>query len=176
AERPLAEEADRDAVGPERLRREPGAGGDPCRAADDRIRAEVAVRVVGDVHRAALALAVALLLAEQLAVHEAHVRALRDAVAVAGVRRRDRVVAAQRRADADGDRLLADIEVRQAGHLRREVELVRLRFEGADAQHALGHLERELPRDRKPRLGGHQATDPLTPAAAASTSNTIAKS
>src|SRR5262249_42880238 len=109
-------------------------------------------------------------------VHEAHVRALRDAVAVAAVRGGDRVVSAQRRAHADGDRLLADVEVRQAGHLRREVELVRLRLEGTDAQHALGHLERELPRDRQPRPGGPQAAAPWTPASAASTSNTIAKS
>src|SRR3954447_1691951 len=176
AERALAEEADRDPVGPERFPEEAGAGADPRRSADDRVRAEVAVRVVGDVHRAALALAVALLLAEQLAVHEPHVGALGDAVAVAAMRGGDRVVAAQRRADADRDRLLADVEMSQARHLRREVELVRLRLEGADAEHALDHRERELPLDRKLRLGGHQATDPLTPAIAASTSKTMAKS
>src|SRR5438067_12271497 len=170
AERPLAEEADRDAVGAERLRREAGTGRDPRRAADDRVRAQVAVRVVGDVHRAALALAVALFLPEQLAVHEPHVGALRDAVAVAAVRRGDRVVAPERRADTDGDRLLADVQEREARHLRREVELVRLRLEGADAEHPLGHVERELPLDRELRLGGHQATDPFTPAIAASTS------
>src|SRR5256885_651532 len=64
AERALAEKTARDAVGAERLRREARARGDPRRAADDRIRTEVAVRVVGDVHRAALALAVALLAPE----------------------------------------------------------------------------------------------------------------
>src|SRR3954454_16371103 len=171
AERALAEEADGDAVGAEPLRRHSRAGRHPGGAADDRIRAEVAVGVVGDVHRAALAPAVALLLAEQLAEHQPRVRALRDAVAVAAVRRRDRVVPAERGADADGDRLLADVEVRQPGHLRRPVELVRLLLERADAQHLLGHVQRQLPRDRQARrLGGHQATLPLTPAIDASTS------
>src|SRR2546423_1297120 len=94
AERALAEETDRDAVGAERLRREARARGDPRRAADDRIRSEVAVRVVGDVHRAALALAVALLAPEKLAVHQPHVGALGDAVDVASGRGGDRVVTA----------------------------------------------------------------------------------
>src|SRR5579884_1801952 len=170
AECALAEEADGDAVGAERPRGEAGARRDAGGAADDRVRAEVAVRVVGDVHRAALAAAVALLPAEELAVHEPHVGALGDAVAVPAVRRGDRVVAAERRADADRDRLLADVEMREAGHLRRQVELVRLLLEGADAQHALRHRERELARDRQVRRRGHQATDPLTPACAASTS------
>src|SRR5207302_5830699 len=118
----------------------------------------------------ALALAVALFLAEGLAVHEPRVGALRDAVAVSAMGRGDRVVAAQRRADADGDGLLADVQVCQARHLRREVELIRLRLEGADPQHPLGHLERELPLDREARLGRHHATEPLTPAIVASTS------
>src|SRR6185437_8612348 len=113
--------ADRDAVGAERLRREPRAGRDARGAADDRVRAEVAVRMVGDVHRAALAAAIALLLAEQLAVHATHVGALRDAVAVAAVRGGNRVVLPQCGADADRDRLFADVQVRQPGHLRGEV-------------------------------------------------------
>ena len=88
AERAVAEEADRDLAGAALLGRERGAGRDPGRAADDRVRAEVAVGVVGDVHRAALAAAVAGLLAEQLGEHPADVGALGQAVAVAAVRAR----------------------------------------------------------------------------------------
>src|SRR6266508_2552130 len=53
---------------------------------------EVRVLVVGNVHRAALAAAVALLLAEELAEHTVDRRALRQAVAVAAVGARDVVV------------------------------------------------------------------------------------
>src|SRR3954471_2920518 len=129
AERTLAEEADRDLVRAPALGRQRGAGGDAGRAADDRVRAEVAVLVVGDVHRAALATAVAGLLAEQLREHPADLGALREAVAMPTVRRRDPVVAAERRADTDGHALLADVEVREAGHLRAPVEIVRLLLE-----------------------------------------------
>src|SRR5438552_1529150 len=59
AERALADEAHGDLVGAAALCGEGGAGRDPGRAADDRVRAQVAVRVVGDVHRAAFALAIA---------------------------------------------------------------------------------------------------------------------
>src|SRR4051794_29031433 len=85
AERALAEEADGDTIGAEHLRAEAGSGRDPGRPADDRVRAEIAVRVVGDVHRPALAPAVALLLAEQLAEHQPRIGALRDTVAVAAM-------------------------------------------------------------------------------------------
>src|ERR671937_601693 len=63
AERALAEEADGDLVGASQLRALRRAGRDPRGAAHDRVRTEVAVLVVGDVHRAALAAAVARLLA-----------------------------------------------------------------------------------------------------------------
>src|SRR5439155_18447614 len=54
----VAEERDRDLVRPELLRGERGTGGDGDPAADDPIRAEVALRRVGDMHRAAPAAAV----------------------------------------------------------------------------------------------------------------------
>src|SRR6266536_1936945 len=169
AERALAEEADRDLVGAAALRRERGAGGDAGRAADDRVRAEVAVLVVGDVHRAALAAAVAGLLAEQLREHPPHVGALGEAVPVASVRRGDPVLATKRGADADGDRLLADVEMREAGHLRAAVELVRLLLEQADERHTAVHRERELRADLGARRGrAHASTLVFTPAIDAS--------
>ena len=94
-------------------------------AADDAGRAQVAVLHVGDVHRAALALAVAARLAEHLGHHLVVVRllllvrlggrvAVRVAVTVAAVRAGDQVVVAQRGDRADGDGLLAGVEVRRA--------------------------------------------------------------
>jgi len=141
AERALAEEAGGDLVGPARLGREGGARRDAGRAADDRVRAEVPVLVVGDVHRAALAAAVAGLLAEQLGEHPVDRGALREAVAVAAVGRGDVVVLPQRLADADRDGLLADVEVGEAGHLRAAVEIVDLLLERADLPHLLVHPE-----------------------------------
>ena len=93
AESSLAEEADGDAVAAEALRGERGPGGDARRAAHDRVRAEIAVLVVGDVHRAALASAVPGLLAQQLGEHAVELGALCEAMAVAAVRRCDPVVA-----------------------------------------------------------------------------------
>ena len=68
-----------------RTGRERRAGRDAHAAADDAVRAEDAGVDVGDVHRAALALAVAGRLAEQLGHHQRRVAALGDAVAVAAV-------------------------------------------------------------------------------------------
>ena len=64
---------------------------------------------------------------------------------MAAVRGRDPVVAAERGAHADGDRLLADVEVREAGHLRAAVELVRLLLEEADAASSAGTSRAQAP-------------------------------
>src|SRR5712691_7435185 len=177
AERPLAEEADGDLVGPAPLRRERGARRDARGAADDRVRAEIPVLVIGNVHGAALAAAVAGLLAEQLREHPPRLGALGEAVSVPAVRGGDPVVAPQRRADADRDRLLADVEVGEARHLRAAVELVRMLLEQADERHAPVHTQRELGADLRARGGRtHASTSVCTPDIAASTSNNTAKS
>ena len=96
---------------------------------------------VSDVHRAALAAAVAGGLAEELGEHAVDGRALGQAVAVPAVGAGDVVVPAQGFADADGDGLLADVQVRQPGHFRRDVQLVDLLFEEADLQHLLVQVQ-----------------------------------
>src|SRR6188474_366318 len=88
----FAEEADRHAILLQILRRIRGSGGDAGAAAHDRVRAKISRGRVGDVHRAALALAVARFLAEQLRKHQIRRRALCQAVAVAAMRARDVVV------------------------------------------------------------------------------------
>jgi hypothetical protein len=47
----------------------------------------------------------------------------------------------QRLADADGDRLLAGIHMRQTGHLGGEIKLVGVVLEGADAHHLPVHAQ-----------------------------------
>ena len=91
------------------LGRERRAGGDARAAADDRVRAEVAGVGIGDVHRAALAFAVAGFLAEELREHPVGRRAFGEAMSVPAVRARDEVVLAKRFADAAGDRFLTYI-------------------------------------------------------------------
>ena len=104
-ERAFAEEADRDAILPEHLRGVRRPGRQRRAAAHDRVRAQVPVLVVRDVHRAAFAAAVPGFLAEQLRVHAIDHGALGEAVAVAPVRAGDVVVWPQRLADADRYRL-----------------------------------------------------------------------
>ena len=89
AERAVAEEADRDLVRAAHLGRQGRAGRDAGAAADDRVRAEVAGVLVGDVHRAAFAPAVARRLAQQLGKHAVDRRAFGQAMAVAAVRAGD---------------------------------------------------------------------------------------
>jgi hypothetical protein len=124
---------------PSRFARQRRAGRDPHGAADDGVGAEIAVALVGDVHRPALAAAIALFLAEQFAEHLLELRALGDAMPVAAMGGGDLVVRSQRLADADGDGLLAGIHVRQARHLGGQVELVGIVLEGADADHLAVH-------------------------------------
>ena len=60
---------------------------------------------------------------------------------MAAVRARDVVVRSQRLADADGDRFLADVQVREAGHQRARVEIVDPFLEQADGHHLAVHAQ-----------------------------------
>ena len=93
-----------------------GAGRDAGAAADDGVGAEIAGVLIGDVHRAAFAAAIAGFLAQQLGEHPVDGRAFGEAVAMAAMGAGDVVVATQGLADADRDRFFADIEMRQTGH------------------------------------------------------------
>ena len=90
-----------------------GADRDRRSATDDGVGPEHALRHVGDVHRAALALAEAVTAAVDLEHHARHIAALGDAVAMAPMGARDPVGIAQVLADADRDGFLAGIKVRE---------------------------------------------------------------
>ena len=138
-QRPIAEERNRHRVGSPLLGREGRTRGDAEGAADNRIGPQIAVFLVGDVHRAPLAAAVALRLAEQLAEHPPEFGALRDAVPVATMRGGNKIVRLEGLADAHGNGFLAAIHVRESRHFRGPVEPVGLVLESADAGHLPVH-------------------------------------
>ncbi len=93
-----------------------GPPGRPCRTnadwrrrAHDRVDAEDAETEIGCVHRAAAAAIEPGRLARQLGEHAARIRALGKNVPVPAVGACDEVGGPQRRADPDGDGLLADV-------------------------------------------------------------------
>ena len=136
----VAEEGDDDLAGLHALGGQGRADRDRDAAADDAVGAEIAHRDVGDVHRAAAALAVAGRLAEEFGEHPLHVRALGDAVAVAAMRRGDLVLDRQRHADADRARFLADRQMHRAVDQAARVAVLRALLEAADQIHLAQHV------------------------------------
>src|SRR5215213_3444200 len=113
-------------------------------AADDPVGAEHALVHVGDVHRAALAVAEPVTLAVDLGHHAVHVAALGDGVAVAAVGGGDVVVGPEVRADAGGDGLLARVQVDEAGDLPGGELLVETLLELPDRPHGAVPLQELL--------------------------------
>src|SRR5215469_10158634 len=115
--RAVTEEHDADAAGALDLggQRRPADQRRP--ATDDAVGAEHALGQVGDVHRAALAMAAAGPAAVDLGHHLAYVDALGDAVAVAAMGARDRVTVVEVAAYADRRSLLAGVQVDESGNL-----------------------------------------------------------
>ena len=140
-ERAFAKETDRHPPVAEPLARKRRASRQRRAAADNRVRAEVARVLIGDVHRAAFAPAVAFFFAEQFAKHPVNRRAFGEAVSVSAMRAGDIVLTVQRFADANGNRFFADVQVRQSGHFRAHVKLVDVFLKRADREHLLVHLQ-----------------------------------
>ena len=135
----VAGEGDRDLVGVPDLGGQADAADQRRAAADDAVGAEHPFRQVGDVHRAALAVAEAVALAVDLGHHALDVAALGDRVAVAAMRAGDVVVGAEVGADAGRDRLLARVEMHEARDLAGGELGVQALLELADrAHHAVG--------------------------------------
>ena len=146
--RAVAEERDRDPLLAAELEGERGADDRRQPAAHDRVRAEVALLEVVEMHRAAVAARAALRLAVELGHDGVRVRSLGDRVPVGAVRRGDHVLQPQRRADARGDGLLADADVQEAGELARPEALLDLLLEAPDQQHLPEELVEPLVRKR----------------------------
>ena len=142
---PVAEERDRRLPGPLQL----GGEGSSARVrqpgADDPVAAEDVQGQVGDVHRAAEALAVARPLPEHLRHHPAEVGSGRDQVAVRAVVADEEVVAAHDARGSDRDRLLADAAVGGADDHALLEELGGAILEAPDQRH-----QPELLHERRP--------------------------
>ena len=143
--RAVAEEGDAHRTGPEVLRTERGTGGEGEMRADDGERAERADGEVGEMHRAPLAAAQALRLAEDLRHRPVERRAHREHRAVTAVRARHRVARAERGACADRHGLLPLAEVRAAADEVQHEEPHHLVLEAADLEHPSLQVEEELP-------------------------------
>src|SRR5262249_33738301 len=127
-------------------------------ARDDAVGAEHADAEIGDVHRTALAFAVAGLPTVELGHHPVEIGALGDAVAMAAMRRDDPVALAERGAGADGDGRLADIAMHDAVDLAGEIIGRGALLEAADRQHPAQHLALLLGRQvRRKALHGREA-------------------
>ena len=113
--------------------------------ADDPVAADDVEGEVGDVHRAAEALAVPGSPAEHLGHHPAHVGAGGDQVAVRAVVADEVVAGAHDACGAGGDRLLPDAAVRGADDHAFAEELRRAFLEHADPQHHAVLLDERLP-------------------------------
>ena len=120
---------------PRYLTGEGDAGGERDVPADDAVAAEHVVLGVEDVHRAAEPLRAAGDLAEELGQDRFGVHALRDGEAVVAVGGDDVVVGRERRASADGDRLLADVKVEESADFALRVGARALFFEAANEEH-----------------------------------------
>ena len=133
--RAIAEETGAHLVGAPHLGRQAGAGGDTLSRANDAVGAQNADVGIGDVHGAALALAVAGLLGPQLSHHILQVSALGDAVAVSPVGAGNVVIVPQIGACGGGNGFLTDIQVGKAGDLHLCQQPVGFCFKDTDPLH-----------------------------------------
>jgi hypothetical protein len=131
-DRAFTEEGHSDPALAAELAREGRTDGERDTGPDDRIGAQDSTRGVGDVHRAALAVAEPRGLREELGHHPVDVRPLGHDVAVPAVGGREVVVLAQGRSDACSDRLLAERGVHEPGDLSVAVQVGDLRLERPD--------------------------------------------
>src|SRR5262245_37308820 len=133
--RAVTEERDADAAGALDLggQRRPADQRRP--AADDAVGPEHALGQVGDVHRAALAVAASGLAPVDLGHHLADVDALGDAVAVTAVGAGDRVTVIEVAAYTDRGSLLTRVQVDESGNLAGRELGVHAFFELADRPH-----------------------------------------
>ena len=105
-------------------------------AADDRVAAHEAQVLIEQMHRAAAAVRDAGGLAEQLGHHDPRIGALGEAMPVLAIGRDDVVLVVERVDRADGDGLLAGVEMAEAGDFAAAVHLGGLLFEAPDQRHA----------------------------------------
>src|SRR5579871_1029136 len=137
AQRAIAKEADRHLIAAAHLAGKRRAGCQRAAASHDGICPQVAGLLVGNMHRAAFAPAIARRFAQQFGKHAVHRRAFRQAVPMPAMRAGDVVIAPQRLADANRDSFFAAVQVGQPRHLGAGVEFVHLLLKETDGEHLL---------------------------------------
>jgi hypothetical protein len=140
----VAEHAHRDRLGFQHLQALRSADRDRDAAGDNAVGAQHADREVGDMHRAALAAAIAALAPVELEHHAGRIGALGDGVAVAAVIGGEPVVLAQAGADAGGDTFLPERDVQRTRDLACLVGGKRRLLEGADPHHRAIEVDEAL--------------------------------
>ena len=138
--RSVAEEADANLIG------SPVAGGKACAYRDvvtgthDTVGTQNALVGVGDVHGAALALAVAGFLAKQLRHHELQVAALGYDMTMTAMGAGDIIVIPQAGAHTGGDSFFAKVQMNKSGDLAISKQALCLALKFADADHPQVHV------------------------------------
>src|SRR5580658_6701887 len=140
-ERAFTEEANSDLSGFQGFGGQRGAGGDTHASRNDRVRAQIAGRGIGDVHRTAFPAAVSSLFSQQFGKHQLRRGAFGEAVAMAAMRAGHVVVRAKRFANTDGNRFFADVKMRQARHQRACVQFIYVFFKQTDGHHLTVHAQ-----------------------------------
>src|SRR5215204_5138121 len=135
AKRAVAEKTHSHLIAAAHFNRHCRAGSDAGAATDNGVGAQVSSVLVGNMHGAAFATAVAGFLTEQLGEHSISRCALGNAMAMSTVRTGNVIVSPQRFANANSHSFLADVKMRESRHLGAEVKLINLFFEQPDLQH-----------------------------------------
>ena len=133
--RAVAEIGQRDVLAAVVLVGEGEARADRHLGADDAVAAVKVLLAAEHVHRAALALGVAVAAPGQLGHDSLGIHAGRQHVAVVAIGGDDRVLVGDRRLHADHHGLLADVEMAEAADQAHAVELAGALLEAADQQH-----------------------------------------
>src|SRR5580658_10089427 len=176
-ERALTEKANSDLSGFQGLGGKRGAGGNAHASRNDRVRAQIAGRGIGDVHRTAFPAAVSGFFSQQFGNHQFRGGAFGEAVAMAAMRAGYVVVRAKRFANAHGNGFFADVKMRQAWHQRACVQFIHIFFKQTDGHHLTVHAQPFFDaRANACSCGVRNRCHFATPDIRASTSKTTAKS
>ena len=141
--RAIAEESHGHAVASLQLGGQGRAGGQGKSGSHDAVGSQHTHAEVGDVHRAALAVAVAVGAAEELRHHPVDAGAFGDGVAVAAVGAGYSIGDPQSRAHSNRHRFLADVGVDHSRNITLVELFHRPPVEGADGDHLPVHFQQQ---------------------------------
>src|ERR1700722_8971815 len=176
----LTEEAHRYLVGAQIFRGKCRARRNPHTTRYDSVRAKVASRRIGDMHRPSFPLAVTSFLTQKFREHSVRRCALRQAVPMSAMRARDVIIVPERFANSHSHGLFANVQMRESRHQRPRVKLIHLLLEQTNRQHLSVHphpllcLSGAFNLSFRIRLAGYGAHF-ATPDIHASMTNTTAK-